>query len=108
MCGLGAFSRGTESLERSDKDVVERLKAGSWSGRLPAMTLGTSPIGNALTRIVPRGADNAFSFMAVWREPAGSDGMMQGAVWFTAATVWRSSFRQVPKIFMLSAKSNLF
>ena len=76
----GAFGRGTESLERSDKDAVQRPKAGARSGSLQWMTVGCSPIGNALARIVPPAADNAFSFMAVWQEPAGSDGTMQQAV----------------------------
>ena len=79
---------------------MERLKAGARSEAVRSKTCGSSPIGNALTRIVPPRADNEFSFMTVWREPAGSDGMMQGAVWFTAATAWRSSVRQVPKVFM--------
>ena len=61
---------------------------------------GASPLGNVLTRIVPPRADDAFAFMAVWREPAGSDGMMQVTVCKAAATVLRSSFRQVPKVFM--------
>lgn len=79
-CGLGAFRPGTQSLERSDKDAVEGLNAGWQSGRPAGMTSGASPIGNALARIVSPGANDAFSLMAVWQEPAASDGMMQVAV----------------------------
>jgi len=75
-----AFGHGTESLERSDKDAVEWLKAGARSSRLHSKVCGISSIGNALTRIVSPEANGAFSFMTVWQEPAGSDRMMQLAV----------------------------